>query len=130
MGFSLTRVAPFALPDAAFTSMSWDTELEDTTNTFTPDAVTATTINIPADGVWAITSAVQVAVAATGINMISLSVSGITVLPRTPFADVIATLGITLTLAAGTPIQIQVYRDGAAATTMTGFFQMWRTALI
>lgn len=70
MGCTLRRVASQTLPDATNTTVSWDTEDEDTHNLWS----SGTTVTIPASGLWAITFGI-VASAATARSVLFISPS-------------------------------------------------------
>lgn len=116
MGCSLNRVANQTLPDAALTSVSWDTELADTDGLWT----SGTNIVIPANGagVWAVYANVFIAAALAGIGQTRINVNGVEQ-SRAVFADTGSSVGIVTPIAAGGVVTVQAFADTAAGTTMT-----------
>lgn len=123
-GCKLRRITTTqALPDAVFTPVSWDTEDEDTNGLWSA----GTTITIPTGGggVWAISTTVTVAAAATGLAFVVIT-PNTGAGARGNFADVIGSVSMTLPLSAGNTVVINVFRDGAAASTMTAEVYCYR----
>lgn len=125
-GCSVRLVTPQTLPDAAFTPVVWDTEDADFGGLIT---VPSATLTIPAglSGVWSISTFIIAAAAPTGLGFVNIRINGAEV-ARSPFADNVAAVTMVFPLSPGNTISIDVYRDGAAASTMTGSLFVYRVA--
>lgn len=126
MGCSLRRVAAQTLPDAAFTSILWDTEDADTDGLYS----SGDTITVPAGGggLWAVSATVFAVAPPTVLGFVTFFLNG-GAQGRFPFADNVASTAVTLPLDAGGTIVVQAYRDAAAGTTMTASFYAYRVGL-
>lgn len=124
MGCRLSRVAAQALPDAAVTAVSWDTENEDTSGLWSA----GTTITIPATGagLWAISALVTVVASPpAGLGFVSVQING----GNRSLAGITFALGapsLVVPLSATNTITVSAYADGAAATTMTAEIAVYR----
>lgn len=126
-GTSVTRVTPQTLPDAAFTPVVWDTEVADFGGLIT---VPSSSVTIPAGlgGAWSISTTIFAAAAPTVLGFIAIRINGAEA-TRFLFADNIVSATLVLPLVPGDVVSVDVYRDGAAASTMTGSLHVYRVAL-
>jgi hypothetical protein len=132
-GCRVRRAANQSIASATATSMSWDTEDEDT-NGFI--SVTSTTITIPTglDGLYAITAELNCAgISGNGGGIIVVPTSGITGIPTDFLTPLDPTrdrgaIGITVPLLAGDSFVVQAFHATGAAVNFTGYCTCYRVA--
>lgn len=128
MGCSLRRVAAQALPDAALTVVSWDTEDADTDGLY-PGSGTTITIPAGGGGIWSVFA--QITVAANppaGLGFVSIQLPGGNTHGIAPIVSNLGAPSVTVPLSAGALITVSAFADGAAATTMTGEIFAYRVS--
>jgi hypothetical protein len=129
MGVQLRTVGAQALPDAAATGVVWDTQDEDTDNMWSIGA----TITIPATGLWAIAATIVRAAAVNARSFIQIVPNNgahTVIAGALRFSwdngEAIASCAAVIPLDATNTFQIQVFADGAAASTMTAALTCYR----
>lgn len=75
MGVTLRRIATQTLPDNADTTVSWDTETQDTHGLWTAGAPTVVTIPTGGGGLWMITFGIVTASAAVSRSLLAVAPS-------------------------------------------------------
>lgn len=130
-GWHLQRVANLSIPIDTGTAISWDTEVQDTPNNFTPAASGATLMTIPSggDGLWYITFNLVAQATMSNFQLARMEIvaGGLTFRgidfddQSTPIAPE-WTLSIVVPLVATNTIQCIFVHSALAATNFQGRF--------
>ena len=127
MGCALRRVATQTFNDSTVTTVSWDTQDEDTDGLWS----SGSTVTIPADGIWAISYTLWGGGTATGRGLASIIISGITLPHRSAFqaGEQYCTVTAVKRLSASTTFTCEAYADMAGNSTLTASLDCYRMSV-
>lgn len=135
MGVTLQRTTPQTLPDAADTTSSWGTEVQDTHGLWVIGTPTVITIPANGDGIWSITYGAVVTSPATGRSFLSIAPSaGVWAGAGHPLRSFFGanedscTVSASIPLSAGDTFTCIAYVDMGGAATMTATLTAYRTS--
>lgn len=120
------------IPNASQTTISWNVADEQSNGVFAA-SLPATSIRIPATGLWAIT--LQIDLSAGGgprnfaaINLTTSRVTGAPTIHRTSFpaGEEIATLGMTIPMIVGDVFAAAAFQDSGSARTIAAWLSLYR----
>ncbi len=116
IGCQLRRAANQTLADASVTTISWDTQVEDTDNFWS----SGTTITVPFAGIYAITVTTVAGAVASGRSFININANGLT--HRSYYGnggETTNSLCVFVPMDASDTITADLYSDMASASTLT-----------